>query len=295
MAVMLELSRTVRFCLSDPTTADAVGAPRATPRHNTFASWPAMRGLGRYYELAVRCRGEADPDTGCIINVKCIDQAVRDHVLPYLEDLLAHSARPARAPLGDLMRRLITLLQPALGGRVVQVQFQFTPTYRLQIRSRAMDHVILKQQYDFSAAHRLHIETLSDEENHRIFGKCNNLAGHGHNYRVEVAVRVVIDHTGSTLDVEEIDAIVAANVIEKLDHKHLNTDVSQFAKLNPSVENIAKVVWTMLDAPLSRLDTATPAQLEAVSVWETEKTVCTYLGPRTADDEIGAVRAAACR
>ena len=61
-----------------------------------------------------------------------------------------------------------------------------------------MNHLVMRQQYEFSAAHRLHVAKLSNEDNHQLFGKCNNPAGHGHNYRVEVAVRVVIDNTASS-------------------------------------------------------------------------------------------------
>ncbi|MGB0768928.1 MAG: SDR family oxidoreductase, partial [Phycisphaeraceae bacterium] len=91
---MLELSRTVRFCLS----GDA--ADLATPRDNTFSAWPAMRGLGRYYELDVTCVGEADPQTGYFINIKEIDQAVREAALPLLIDRLSSDAHAAATPMG---------------------------------------------------------------------------------------------------------------------------------------------------------------------------------------------------
>lgn len=140
-----------------------------------------------------------------------------------------------------------------------------------------MDHVLIRQRYEFSAAHRLHVSSLSDDENRKVFGKCNNPAGHGHNYQIEVAVCLSIDPTGHTAPVEEIDAIVNRHAIELLDHKHLNRDVPQFAQLNPSVENISKVIWDMLADKFAVLGLG--AMLEEISVWETSKTVCTYRGP----------------
>lgn len=280
---MIELCRTVRFCLSDGSTSGGSGGadvPLATPRHNTFSAWPAMRGLGRYYELHVCCRGEADPTTGYFLNIKHIDEAVREHVLPDLEQWVADPQRdPYDAPMGELMRRIAVLLEQPLQGAVAQVTLQLTPMLSLTLRSHDMDRVLVRQQYEFSAAHRLHVETLSDQENRAVFGKCNNPAGHGHNYRLEVAVSAPIDPLGRALGAEELDAVVDRHVTEHLDHKHLNLDVPEFKDLNPSVENIAKVVWDLLAPHIPAAGPAEGAKLDAISVWETGKTVCTYRGP----------------
>ena len=263
---MLELSRTVRFCLSgDPADLDS-------PRDNTFSAWPAMRGLGRYYELAVHCRGEADPDTGYFINIKQIDQAVRDHALPRLTDRL-NQADPSDTPMGAMMHELIQAVGPALGDSVVALDLVLSPYLSISAQTHAMHTVTLRQQYEFSAAHRLHVPSLSDAENREVFGKCNNPAGHGHNYRVEVAARCPVGDDGRTLEPAALDAVVNERVIEQLDHKHLNRDVPQFAELNPSVEHIVKVVWSMLVGHLPG-----GATLDEVRVWETGKTVCAYRG-----------------
>lgn len=232
-----------------------------------------MRGLGRYYELNITCRGEADPQTGYFINIKTIDQAVRDHVLPKLTDQIASDSAAAVTPMGALMRRVFEAIDPPLNGTVAQSRLVLTPTLSLAIERNDMDHVIIRQQYEFSAAHRLHVPAMSDAENQATFGKCNNPAGHGHNYRVEVAVRCPIGEDGTTLEPAELDAVVDREVIEQLDHKHLNVDVPQFADLNPSVEHIVKVVWQMLDGRLPG-----EAALDEVKVWETGKTVCAYRG-----------------
>lgn len=264
---MVEISRTVRFCLNGRDTTSA-------PRHNTFASWPPMVGLGRYYELSVRCRGSVDPVTGYFMNIKHIDAAVRDHAVPQIVDLLAQYPDGAEAPLGTAMQRILRVLGPPLDQSVAEVRLHLTPFYSLAIRSRDMENILIRHQYEFCAAHRLHASKLSDAENQRIFGKCNNPSSHGHNYRVEVAVSVGIDQQGHISKVDRLDSVVAQHVIEPLDHKNLNIDVPQFAQLNPSVENICQVIYQILDPVVSDLG----AQLHEVSVWETEKTRCTYRG-----------------
>jgi len=278
---MIELSRTVRFCLNGPASrASDEDSPELPPqqpplRHNGFSAWPPMRGLGRYYQLHVSCAGEADPATGYFISIKLIDRAVADTVLPYLDHLIATTTTPAAIPMGLLMQKLISLLQAPLGHTVVAFRLDLTPYYTLTIRSREMNHVILHQEYEFAAAHRLHAPQLSPDENREVFGKCNNPSGHGHNYRLRIAVRVPITPEGDVLPVEDLDGAIDRSVIQKLDHKHLNIDVPQFAALNPSVENIAMVAYDMAQEAIAPL----PIELEEVKVWETDKTVCTYRGP----------------
>ncbi|MEE9403521.1 MAG: 6-carboxytetrahydropterin synthase, partial [Algisphaera sp.] len=216
---MIQLSRTVRFCLSpDPADADR-------PRHNTFAAWPPMRGLGRYYEMKVTCRGSADSQTGYFINIKHIDVAVRDHVLPRLRAAVAHEAAAAKAPVAGLLAESLAALQLQLEHSVVTLEWRLCPTLTYTLRcplnasggSHDMKQVLIKQQYEFSAAHRLHVSELSDEENHATFGKCNNPAGHGHNYRVEVVAACEIDAQGQTVDPAALDEAVDTHVIEVLD------------------------------------------------------------------------------
>ena len=263
----VQLTRTVRFCLG----ADGV-AGRDAAASNTFAAWPPMRGLGRYYELHVTCTGPVDAATGYFINVTRIDEAVRSRAI----DLIVQaSGQPDQAEaLGLLMRRLLEALQAPLDGSVRSLTLQLTPTYALRIEDTSMGQVHMSQQYEFSAAHRLHAADLSDQDNRRVFGKCNNPSGHGHNYRFEVTVRCDVDETGRIAAVEQLDDLVSRTVIERLDHKHLNLDVAEFAHLNPSVENIAMVIFDLLKAPLEQAHLA----LDQVRVWETAKTVCTYRG-----------------
>ncbi len=264
---MLELTRTVRFCLNGDGTLAAEAAAR-----NTFAWWPPMRGLGRYYELEVTCRGEADPVTGYFMNIKRIDEVVRKFVLPRFSEVARDPENSLR--LGGVMRCTIKALQPVLDCSVTAVVLRLAPSYSLTIQENAMQQVLITQQYEFSASHRLHVEHIGDQKNREIFGKCNNPAGHGHNYRLEVTVRSPIDSGGAITPVEELDELVDRVVVQKLDHKNLSVDVPEFAELNTSVENIARVIYEMLKSAVKSLH----VELDQVRVWETGKTVCTYRG-----------------
>jgi len=99
----------------------------------------------------------------------------------------------------------------------------------------------------FNSAHRLHNANWSDEQNHAVFGKCNNPNFHGHNYELEVKVIGFIhEDTGYVIDTKALSDLIKINVLEKFDHKNLNLDVAAFKTLNPTVENIAMVIYMIL-------------------------------------------------
>lgn len=135
-----------------------------------------------------------------------------------------------------------------------------------------MASIYMRQSFEFAAAHRLHVASLSDEENRTLFGKCNNAAGHGHNYRVEPCVRVALTDGKPSFTLDDLERRTAETVIDHLDHKHLNKDVPEFAEVNPSVENIARVCFDRLAPTINAAD----VELTCVTVWETEKTSCVY-------------------
>ena len=127
----------------------------------------------------------------------------------------------------------------------------------------------LTHQFEFSSAHRLHCESMTDEENLATFGKCNNPAGHGHNYVVEVSV------AGEKLiGVGKLAEIVNRNVIDPLDHKNLNEDIEHFSNVNPSVENICAAVFDWLKTDIE----SEGNQLTEVKVFETPKTWASIRG-----------------
>ena len=103
----------------------------------------------------------------------------------------------------------------------------------------------------FNSAHRLHNPNWSDQKNEEVFGLCNNPEWHGHNYDLHVKVVGEIDpDTGFCISLDELKHIIRSKVTTRFDHKNLNTDVEEFSDLNPTAENIAKVIYEILRAEL---------------------------------------------
>jgi 6-pyruvoyltetrahydropterin/6-carboxytetrahydropterin synthase len=135
--------------------------------------------------------------------------------------------------------------------------------------------IALGRRYRFAASHRLHSDGMSEEENCRIYGKCNNPYGHGHNYVVEVAVSGPVDHsTGMIANLTDLDAFVESEVIEPFDHKYLNEEVMEFRENVPTAENICIEIF-------NRLSRFPRARLERVRVEETGSNSFEYAGVPT--------------
>merc|ERR1719357_1106293 len=125
----------------------------------------------------------------------------------------------------------------------------------------------------FSACHRLHSVHLSDEENRRVFGKCNNPNGHGHNYKVEVTVRGEIDrHTGMVMNLTDLKRCIQEVIMIPLDHKNLDKDVPYFASVVSTTENVAVYIWDNL------VKVIPPGLLYEIKIHETDKNVVVYRG-----------------
>jgi 6-pyruvoyltetrahydropterin/6-carboxytetrahydropterin synthase len=133
----------------------------------------------------------------------------------------------------------------------------------------------LTRCYRFPAAHLLAQEDLSQAENEQLYGKCANPAGHGHNYELEVTVTGPIDErTGEVMSRDRLDAMVDQQVLARFAHRMLNDD-ELFAECVPTAENIARVVYDRLEAPVSA---AGGARLARVRVLETRKNTFVYGG-----------------
>jgi 6-pyruvoyltetrahydropterin/6-carboxytetrahydropterin synthase len=130
----------------------------------------------------------------------------------------------------------------------------------------------LAKRYPFSASHRLHTSRLSEEENARLFGKCNNPFGHGHNYVLEVAVRGEADaDSGLLLTRAELDRLVRKAVLDKVDHANLNTDVAEMRELVPTTENLALLIGRWLRDAWDREFNGRPVRLDRVRIEETAR------------------------
>lgn len=116
--------------------------------------------------------------------------------------------------------------------------------------------VYVSRKAHFAAAHRLYNPDWSEEDNCRVFGKCNNPNGHGHNYDIEVTVAGNPPaETGMVIDLKELAEIVDRELIEQVDHKHLNLDVPFLKGIIPTAENMAIAFWKILEPriPYGRL------------------------------------------
>ena len=124
----------------------------------------------------------------------------------------------------------------------------------------------LTTRHRFSAAHRLYTDALTPEENKLLYGKCSNPFGHGHDYAVDVTVEGPVDANGQVAGRADLNALIRSAVVEKLDHRNLNTDVPEFGGSVPTTENLAEVIREMLQ---SRWTLA--ARLVRVRISETER------------------------
>ena len=130
----------------------------------------------------------------------------------------------------------------------------------------------LTRRYKFSASHRLHSAELTDEENRRTYGKCNNPYGHGHNYQVEVTVSGAVDpSTGMVCNLVDLDSFVHAEILERFDRQNLNT-LPEFKQLVPTTENLCIRIYEILQRGFRR------AHLEKVRMEETMMNSFAYAG-----------------
>jgi len=125
----------------------------------------------------------------------------------------------------------------------------------------------------FNAAHRLYRKDWDDEKNNAVFGKCSNPNYHGHNYELIVGITGEIDpDTGYVIDIQIIKEAIEKEVEEAFDHKNLNLEVPEFKELNPTVENIAVVIW-------NKLRNCFDKKYElSITLYETPRNFVTYKG-----------------
>jgi 6-pyruvoyltetrahydropterin/6-carboxytetrahydropterin synthase len=260
---MFRLSREVRFAINREAGVRPQGA-------NNYAANPPLIGWGHYFAVAVSLSGELDPRSQYLVNIKEIDAAVRERAI----DLVAAAVRssdsigPSRV-VADLFHRLAAHW-PKL--QLEAVRLSLSPLLCVSAHAKELPMTRLSEKFEFSASHRLHNPSLTDEENRRCFGKCNNPSGHGHNYELQVTLAGEPDASGVLVDVQAFERVVSETVINRFDHKNLNVEVPEFRELIPSVENIARVIYRLLKPRFE----SERAELAAITVWETPKTWCEY-------------------
>lgn len=147
--------------------------------------------------------------------------------------------------------------------------------------------VYLTRRYRFSAAHRLHNEGLTAEENASLYGKCNNPKGHGHEYVLEVTVAGKVDaKTGWVMDLGVLDRLVEREVLDRFDHTHLNLDSENFRARVPTTENLCIEIYDLLIRSFpDGHRSGDGARLERVRLEETRSNFFEYEGPGAGSQE----------
>jgi 6-pyruvoyltetrahydropterin/6-carboxytetrahydropterin synthase len=133
--------------------------------------------------------------------------------------------------------------------------------------------VTVTRRLHFNAAHRVHNPALSEEENTRLFGKCNNPNWHGHNYVLDVSVTGPVDEkTGYVIDLARLKEIVTREVLDKVDHRNFNLEVDFMHGVIPTTENIVVGIWRVLEPVVA------PGRLSRLVLWETPHNGVEYDG-----------------
>ncbi len=275
---MHKLARKVRFSISPFLAEDSQG-------FNSFASKPAGEGLSLFFELGVELAGSVDAATGFVVNVADIDNSVRQYVVPIFAKRIREDFGRGRhigfSDLTEILRDSWGQLADKFGAaKLTRLSLALNPFRRMTVEHETnredFTMVHFTERFEFAATHKLWNDKFSEERNFEIFGKCANPTGHGHNYAVEVTVKRPIDK--SDFSVSEFEKTVSEELIKVVDHKNLNTDVAEFKRIIPTVENIAVFAWQKIAGKFGQ------GLLHCVTVWETEKTYSSYYGQEREDE-----------
>ena len=135
--------------------------------------------------------------------------------------------------------------------------------------------MLLTRKIEFSASHACRNPRLSEAENQALYGADANPYGHGHNYVLEVTLEGQADPvTGMVVDLKDVKGILEREVVEPMDHRHLNREVPPFDRVVPTTENLAVEIWRRLQPRFAE----GPAQLRTIRLYETEDLFVDYAG-----------------
>jgi len=285
---MHTLARQVRFSINPflsqqpPRLAPRGGAAGENEGFNRYASKPVGEGLSVFLELSVELAGQVDPATGFVVNVSDIDSKVRQFGIPiFAQRLRADFQRDKSVGLSalvEILRAVWEQLSERFGSaRLNRLSLKLNPFRELAVDCEEPAMIYFSEKFAFAAGHKLWNDQFSQQRNVEIFGKCANPSGHGHNYVVEVTIKKPTlvptcgrRRRGRDFCIGDFERIVDDQLIKVLDHKNLNVDVAEFAKTIPTVENIAAFAWSRFVGKFGE------ATLACVTVWETDKTRCSY-------------------
>jgi 6-pyruvoyltetrahydropterin/6-carboxytetrahydropterin synthase len=265
---MHKLDRRVRFSINPFLLQETIG-------FNSYCSKPAGEGLSIFLELSVELSGDVEPGTGFVVNVSDIDKSCREFVVPIFAERIIADFRQAKHigifTIAELLRSAWSRLENKFGkAQLSKLSLKLNPFREVAMDSQNSGIIFFSEKFEFAAMHKLWNDNWTSQRNFEIFGKCANPTGHGHNYVVEVTIKRPI--RGDNFSMADFEKIVDDELIKVVDHKNLNVDVPEFGKFNPTVENIAAFAWDKLVGKFS------DAILHCVTVWETDRTYCSYYG-----------------
>ncbi len=223
---------------------------------------------GHDYSLNIFFSGEVHPHDGMIVNLDEL-KPVLAHLLEEVDGAFLNDINYFENCVPSL-ENLVNFLWQELphnvgAGHLVRICLEESSRRRIEKSDTFMR---LTTKYEFAAAHRLHTPHLSDDENHRLYGKCNNPRGHGHNYGLEVTVEGELNaQTGEIIAPSKLDELVLDEVFTRFDHKHLNEDCPEFDDLIPTSENLARVIFDVLQKRLENEG----CRLAKIGLHETQK------------------------
>ncbi|AQQ70885.1 6-pyruvoyl tetrahydropterin synthase/QueD family protein [Limihaloglobus sulfuriphilus] len=264
---MPSLSREIRFTVNPFSSNRLKGA-------NSYCSSPSGEGLGLFFGLWVEVGGDVDADTGFVVNLVDIDRLVRLNVVPVFVEKICEKYRNGRevsfCDIVELLKYSAQILKDKFSPqKLLSLKLFLNPYRTLRYLTESEKVIYYSEKFEFAAMHRLWNSSFSDEKNFRIFGKCANPNGHGHNYIAEVTAAV---ECGTEFEFGSFQKVVDENFISILDHKNLNADVEYFRTANPTLENITRFGWKVLK------DRIVPARLHRIKVWENNRAFCSYEG-----------------
>lgn len=273
---MVRLSRRVAFCAGHRYWFADLSEEE---NFRLFGDWASPYNHGHNYALWVTTEGVVDPETGMVVNIKRIDDLLQERIVTQFDaksvnDEIPWFARrsPSLENLALYMRQELAALPPE--ARLVALRLEETDTLWTELERTKDDDwtMTLTRSYEFAASHRLHAPALTAERNLELYGKCNNPAGHGHNYVLEVTVEGWPDEeTGMMVSIDGLDATVQELVVDRYDHRNLNEDLPEFAGKVTTSEVVAQQIWDSLNGKL-------PAKLHRVRLYETPRNVFEVTG-----------------
>jgi 6-pyruvoyltetrahydropterin/6-carboxytetrahydropterin synthase len=240
-----------------------------TENQAVFGRWASPYNHGHNYVLWVSAMGNVDESNGMVVNIKWIDDVLKERVVAKFDQKSINDEiagfEEVSPSLENMLRWFAVELRELPGGvELTHLRLEETPLLYGEWQMEN-DMITLTRVYEFAASHRLDVPELGGEENLRLFGKCNNLHGHGHNYVLEVTVSGDIDPvSGMMVDLGLLDEVCHREVVDRYDHRNLDLDIAEFAGRNTTSEIVALEIF-------DRLKNHVPGQLERVRLFETAR------------------------